>query len=127
MKIINLTQHPASAEQREAGVFDVPADLTYGGDTLREQLTFNELPAYDDVLLVAECIANLAKDNFECDAAMIGGAPFLMAPLVDALQRNGIKPMFAFSKRESVEETQPDGSVRKTAVFSHLGFVEAAR
>ena len=35
-----------------------------------------------------------------------------------------VKPLYAFSKREVVEEQLPDGSVRKTQVFKHLGFVE---
>jgi hypothetical protein len=54
---------------------------------------------------------------------MIGGAPYLMAPLEVALRAHGITPLYAFSVRESVEQTQPDGSVRKIAVFRHGGFV----
>ena len=37
----------------------------------------------------------------------------------------GIKPLYAFSVRESVESTEPDGSVIKRNVFRHMGFVEA--
>jgi len=55
---------------------------------------------------------------------MIGGAPFLMSALEDALVIAGITPLYAFSVRESVEAEQADGSVRKVAVFRHLGFVE---
>ena len=57
--------------------------------------------------------------------AMIGGAPFLMATLADELAKASIYALFAFSTRESVEQVQPDGSVRKTAVFRHQGFVPA--
>jgi hypothetical protein len=55
---------------------------------------------------------------------MIGGAPFFMEPLSRALRDAGYKPIFAFSRRESVERTMPDGTVQKVAIFRHLGFVE---
>jgi len=55
--------------------------------------------------------------------ALIGGVPYLMAPLERALRRRGVTPLYAFSRRESREETLPDGSVRKTATFRHMGFV----
>ena len=54
---------------------------------------------------------------------MIGGAPFFMESLATALRREGYCPVYAFSRRESVEQVQADGSVRKVAVFRHLGFV----
>jgi hypothetical protein len=56
---------------------------------------------------------------------MIGGAPFLMAHLQYDLFEKRIKPLYAFSVRESVENTLPDGRVIKTAAFKHLGFYEA--
>lgn len=31
---------------------------------------------------------------------------------------------YAFSRRESVETQLPDGSVKKSSVFRHIGFVE---
>ena len=55
---------------------------------------------------------------------MIGGALWLMAPLSFYLKSAGINPVFAFSKRESVEEVI-DGKTVKTNVFKHVGFVEA--
>lgn len=55
---------------------------------------------------------------------MIGGAPFLMPVLDKALRNYGHRPIYAFSKRESVEKTNPDGTVVKTSVFKHAGFVE---
>ena len=36
-------------------------------------------------------------------------------------------PIYAFSVRESVEETLPDGTVHKTACFRHKGFVVRKR
>ena len=56
---------------------------------------------------------------------MIGGALWLMAPLADALRRQGIEPVFAFSVREAGEQIQADGSTRKVAIFRHSGWVVA--
>ena len=57
--------------------------------------------------------------------AMIGGAPYLMAELEKELWRLGIEPVYAFSRRESVESTDAEGNVTKTAIFKHIGFVSA--
>ena len=57
--------------------------------------------------------------------AMIGGAPYLMAELEKELWYRGIEPVYAFTKRESVETTDENGNVTKTAVFKHAGFVSA--
>jgi len=56
---------------------------------------------------------------------MIGGAPWMMGPLVRALHAAGVvQCLAAFSRRESVERTDPaTGAVTKTAVFCHMGFV----
>ena len=43
--------------------------------------------------------------------------------LEEALMKRGIVPLYAFSRREVVETPLPDGSVKKTQVFRHLGFV----
>lgn len=61
MKIVNLTQHAGTAEQLAAGV----ADLGATSLELKRLLTFDSLPT---------------REEIEARAAMIGGAPFLMAP-----------------------------------------------
>ena len=48
----------------------------------------------------------------------------MMGQLEAALRALEVQPLYAFSVRESVETTLPDGSVVKTAVFKHGGFVE---
>jgi hypothetical protein len=116
--IINLTQHACSAEQAEAGVVE-PADKV----KVKELLTFNRIPSPEEMRDRAVMLASMAKTE-GADAAMIGGAPYFMATLEVALQVAEIKPLYAFSRRESVDETLPDGSVRKTMVFRHLGWVE---
>lgn len=118
--ILNLTQHPASQEQASAGVQDLPGGLAAW---LRRLLTFEEIPSALDLERRAASVTAIAAKQ-EARAAMIGGAPFFMAPLQAALRERGIKPLFAFSRRESREETLPDGSTKKVAMFRHLGFVD---
>lgn len=115
--MLNLTQHAATAEQLAAGVVE-PADKKQ----VQELLTFNELPSAGDIAQRAEALAQLAKAA-GAKVAMVGGAPFFMAPLEKSLRAVGIKSAYAFSKRESVDEKQPDGSVKKTQTFRHAGFV----
>ena len=114
-----MTQHAASNDQIAAGVIE-PSDKA----AVQALLTFDDLPSKAEVQERAEKLAQIAKDS-GATTAMIGGAPFLMAPLEAALKGRGIQPLYAFSRRESVEKTLPDGSTQKVAVFRHLGFVEA--
>jgi len=116
MKILNLTQHSATAEQIAAGVV-APANHS----AVKVLLDFASLPSVSDVWQRAKQLAQLAKAS-GCGSAMIGGAPFLMKELEFQLLAVGVSPLYAFSVRESVETVQPDGSVVKTAVFRHVGF-----
>ena len=122
--ILNITQHAASAEQIEAGVIDfVGKDL----ESLKALLTFKDIPSAAEIDRRAREITRLAKDALFGQPerkAMIGGALWLMAPLSFYLKAAGISPVFAFSKRESVEKVI-DGKTVKTNVFKHVGFVEA--
>ena len=134
--IINLTQHPATTEQVAAGVVDLPLEQR---SALASLLTFDTVPTRGEVEDRARAISLLAltwfcetdqhmpedygHDGAALAEAMLGGAPYLMATLERALLEHGLEPVYAFSKRESVEQQQPDGSVRKVNVFKHAGFV----
>lgn len=120
MKIVNLTQHAATPEQVEQGVEDLQGQALAD---LRALLTFNELPTPGSVAARALALAAFAEGH---EAAMIGGAPYLMPALEAALLEAGVLPLYAFSRRESLDVPQEDGSVRKVAVFRHLGFVQGA-
>lgn len=131
MMIVNLTQHPATSDQLAAGVQDLPAEVR---DALVALLTFANCPDRQEIFERAEDIAELAcynglggddGDSPFPAGAMIGGALWLMAPLSDALRHRGINPLFAFSVRETQEQKNADGSVRKIAVFRHAGWVPA--
>lgn len=120
MKILNLTQHPATPEQRAQGVVDLPDAVRV---RLKRLLTFEQIPLAQEVWDRAIAIADLALAT-DADAAMLGGAPFLMEPLATELRAHGFQVLYAFSRRESVEQVQRDGSVTKVAKFRHIGFVE---
>jgi hypothetical protein len=131
--IVNLTQHPATPEQKEAGVFDLEGSELM---QLKAALTFDDLPTEDEIISRAKDVAWLAcsvigeksvTDWGHPTHAMIGGALWLMPALAKLLLARGIEPLFAFTKRETEEQVQPDGSVRKVAVFRHAGFVPVAK
>jgi len=114
--IVNLTQHGATPAQQAQGVVDLTQDFN-----VSELLTFEALPSLEEIQARAETLAEIAARV--SDTAMIGGAPWLMGPLESALKQRGVRPLYAFSIRESVETRLPDGSVQKTNVFKHVGFV----
>lgn len=134
MFIVNLTQYPATPDQKSAGVVDLQGDKL---EALREALTFEEIPTAEEIYKRAEYVAELAVQNGlgpddgddpTPDAAMIGGvggASWLIEPLIEELRQRGIKPVFAFSTREVVDEVFADRTISETEIFRHKGFVEA--
>jgi len=119
MKILNLTQHAATVEQVAQGVIDLTGDDLA---TMKALLTFVGLPSAETVHERAYEVAKLAQAH-DVESVMIGGAPFFMGALERALQKRGIKPLYAFSERVSVEKVI-DCVVVKTNEFKHMGFVE---
>lgn len=117
-KILNLTQHSTTAEQSAEGVFE-----PQNKKEVQDLLTFDNLPEREDIVARAEALVKIAEEE-GASAVMVGGAPYLMGALENALKGRGIQPLYAFSIRESVEETLPTGEVVKRNVFRHLGFVE---
>ena len=122
-KIINLTQHKPTKSQIEAGVIsDDPSHV------IKALLSFHWLPAISEVneraeLLAEEAVAMAVK--YDTTKVMIGGAPYLMEPLVWHLKSHNLQPVFAFSERDSIESFDESGNVVKRTVFKHIGFVEA--
>ena len=118
---LNLTQHSATPEQRAAGVVDVNDEAR---EALAALLTFDEVPTPTEIAERAKLLVAFAREQGGANVseAMIGGAPYFMSALERELQRAGIQPKYAFSKREVVEEVV-DGAVKKTTVFRHAGFV----
>ena len=117
MSILNLTQHEATQEQLQDGVVE-PSNK----EMIKKLLTFEELPTSGILKTRAETIAMYAASTGH-KSAMIGGAPYFMSYLEQALFAAGVRPLYAFSVRESVEINQTDGSMKKSVVFRHVGFV----
>lgn len=117
MNILNLTQHTSTIEQVSEAVFE-PSEK----GVVQTLLTFNTIPTKEELETAARTLAGIATEE-GAKYAMIGGAPFFMAPLEAALRTVGIVPIYAFSVRESIDQPQEDGSIKKVAVFRHKGFV----
>lgn len=131
-RILNLTQHSATADQAAEGVVDLPG---YEREQAMELLNFAECPDAADIADRVHDLALLASMSDAWGEAgppadarvMIGGALWLMAPLAaELLHTHRLQPVFAFSRRESLDQPQQDGTVRKTVVFRHAGWVPAA-
>lgn len=138
--IINLTQHRATDDQLSAGVVDLSESFR---SFLCELLTFDALPNAQEIEDRALKICALVNhyhlgeptpsgsdreldgllDDGTAIYCMIGGAPFLMSALEAALVDDCRIPLYAFSKRVSVE-IEADGKLIKINEFHHLGFVE---
>ena len=117
VSILNLTQHSASIEQIEAGLFDLRSE---DRKILVSLLTFLEIPSKEEMVTRATSIAQLVHDHYpNVDGVMIGGAPYFMSTLEGALMHHKLNPVYAFSIRESVDH--PNGA--KMSVFKHVGFV----
>lgn len=106
----NATQHNPTPEQLEEGVCN-----PQNHELIKQLITFDELPSRDQLVSRAKSVATALKG---WKYAMIGGAPFFMAPLEAALNEAGITPIYAFTKRIVTEEN----GVKKS-VFRHEGFI----
>lgn len=118
--ILNLTQHQATEDQKKRGVFEVSETLK---SQIRDLLTFDGLPKEGEVEQRAKQLARLVSENWALHQrrfVMVGGAPFFMPALCQALKEEDFFPLFAFSKR-IVEE---DAEGKKVSRFVHEGFVD---
>lgn len=125
MKILNCTQHSATPDQIAAGVVE-PDQIPNNSmkNTIKSLITFNDIPTGEEMAQRAADLADLVSQS-PCRSVMIGGAPYFMSYLEFSLRAAGITPLYSFTKRETVETPNEDGTVTKTAVFKHIGWVEA--
>ena len=76
-------------------------------------------------------LAKLAKDllelkvSLDCTIVQLGGSPLFLyiagATINSCLSTTAI--IFAHSERVSIDSPQPDGTVVKTSVFKHIGWI----
>lgn len=116
-KILNLTQHIATPEQQNDGVFE-PVNK----HLVTILLTFHSLP--NEQIISDRCneLTEIVKDH-NCHYVMIGGAPFLMSTLEKMLISQNIKPLYSFSQR-IVNENRIGNETQKTSIFKHTGWIE---
>ena len=114
--MLNLTQHEGTPDQN----LQEPSAKAL----VEKLLTFHGVPTQEQITEAVDALAAIAQAESNDFKAMIGGAPWLMAPLERALQRVSITPCYAFSERKSIESIE-NGEVVKKSVFVHIGFVEA--
>ena len=122
MILINLTQHNLTQEQLKDAV-EVGTDVR---DEVIKLITFNGLPTAGEIKDNASRLAEICRD-MHASHAVIGGAPYFMGPLEQALRRVGVTPLYAFTERVAVEVTNPEtGEVTKTSKFNFAGWIEGA-
>ncbi len=120
MILINLTQHNLTQEQLKNAV-EVGTDVR---DEVIKLITFNGLPTAGEIKDNASRLAEICRD-MHASHAVIGGAPYFMGPLEQALRRVGVTPLYAFTERVTVEVTDPNtGEVTKTSKFNFAGWIE---
>lgn len=120
MILINLTQHNLTQEQLKDAV-EVGNDVR---DEVVKLITFNGLPTAGKIKDNASRLAEICRD-MHASHAVIGGAPYFMGPLEQALRKAGIVPLYAFTERVAVEVTDPNtGEVTKTSKFNFAGWIE---
>ena len=119
--IMNMTQHEPSQDQKNVGVRNFRDDLQ---KRVRDLLTFDTLPTEVEIKNRCFDLTTLATYTY-AKKMMVGGAPWLMAPLCNHLKKYGFEPVFAFSSRVSEEKLQEDGTIKKVQIFRHEGFVPA--
>lgn len=121
---INLTQHALTPEQDQWVAENCYALVE--DEQVKTLLNFSELPTKEELERRADYIVSQLGDNNPdfYKMALIGGAPFFMSVLERKLKEAGIQPVYAFSKRVSVEGVNEHGEVVKTSVFKHEGWIE---
>lgn len=114
-----MTQHAATCEQVADGVEE---PNPFYKERIRELIT---LPGdFDDEELERRCVHLLLLiQELGAKEVMIGGLPAMMPILEHTFRSEGITVCYAQSERISKDIPQKDGSVRKVAVFRHLGLL----
>lgn len=125
--IINITQHMFTNEQKEEFLLK-DFEWVDTTDEVKALLTFASRPTLAEMqerakALVAHAKANQAGGVIGETVVMCGGAPYFMPVLEQEFLGTGIRVVYSFSERASIETTMPDGNVVKTSVFKHVGFV----
>jgi hypothetical protein len=113
--ILNLTQ-----DQIDAGVVEPNYKSK---QRIIQLLSFEEVPTRKELIERAKALSEIVY-GLGYRKAMIGGASYLMGLLSFHLQARGITPLHSFTKRNTIEVNQPDGTVKKVVTFKHITLIE---
>lgn len=116
--ILNFTQHQVTVDQQRDGIYNVDNHAF-----VQELLTFDDYPTVEDIQNRVVTLADYAE-KLHAKKVMIGGAFFLVTRLAKEMNKRGIDVCYSFSKRQSVDEMQEDGSVVKRILFKHEAVVD---
>lgn len=122
--MLNITQHTATKEQAEDGVVEPSQEIKA---QIQKLITFDKtvMSEPEQIWNRAKALVALIKREYpEIHKVMIGGALYFMPALTRELKEHGYEVFFSYTDRVSVETHNADGSVTKTLIFKHLGFVE---
>lgn len=123
MKMIIIFNHSLNEEQR------VAAQSQFGVTEFIE-LTPELKPVWGQVPAEPESISNHIEPvvkwalDQEPEVALVQGDFGATYEVVTRLKEKGVMVVYATTKRESVETTNPQGEVVKTSVFKHVRFRE---
>lgn len=122
---VNLSNHPSegwSTEQlKEAGKYGSVVDIAFPQvDTKAGSEEINDLV----VGKYNEISSALADKGDKINVVMVEGEFVFTCRMVTLLKEKGIKTVAAVTARETSEEKQPDGSVKKISKFRFEGFRE---
>jgi hypothetical protein len=121
MIVYNFTMHEATQEQASQGVINLHgSDLVKLKAHLLFQPTYTNQDLLDAMLGLGEMMKARDPDLSGEVSFMVGGLPNLMCALTQLAPIYQL--VFADSERKSVDHHMPDGTVKKVAVFKHLGF-----
>lgn len=121
--MLNITQHTATAEQLQDGVVEPSQEIKA---QIQKLITFDKtvMSEPEQIWNRAKALVALVKREYpEIHKVMIGGALYFMPALTREFKEHGYEVFFSYSDRVSQETHNPDGSVTKTLVFKHLGWV----
>jgi len=122
-KLLNVTSHNLTEDQKKAVgdsiCVDMPAEVKGKWGQVPVDGDINSVKAH-----VQPVIDWILAENTGETTALIAGAFSASFLVMEVCWASGIKTVEATTKRKVIEETMPDGSVKKTSVFEFVQFRE---
>lgn len=122
MKFFNVTNHKLTDAQQYDVHQTFNADIIELNDKLKQQWG-NVDPYAETVDETVQAVFDfITANSAEGDMALVQGDMGCVFALVNMLQHIGITAVYATTKRSSIEQQMPDGTVVKKSTFVHVQF-----